>query len=207
MFSAFLSDLWWVRQDTITELRAKILLSFLNCVTIILKGKSSGELPSEITSTHRHTAGSYIRARERGQQVGPKAWSFHNLDFYFDSPIVIIKSTKQNFWTQALIFPAVELREQFLGLHICWNPSSYSFISHSYIFCIFQLCELYGVSFTTLLSWLFLSSRVRSKDYLDWRFRCCNGPNGISLFDSLTVISDWFFNFLMRLWTQISFFL
>lgn len=36
---------------------------------------------------------------------------------------------------------------------------------------------------------------VRSKEYLDWRFRCCSGPNGSSFSDSLTMIPDWLFQF------------
>lgn len=99
VFSAFLSDLWWVRQDTITELCAKVLLSFLNCATILLKGKSSVELPIEITSAHRYCKKLTFRGREKGQQVGPKVWGSHILDFCFTltSPLSLISLQNQIF--------------------------------------------------------------------------------------------------------------
>lgn len=86
----------------------------------------------------------------------------------------------------------MEIREKFLGLHICWSLFSYSFTSHSHIFCIFQLCELYVVQVHHITVLPCKKQELLGLEILV----LCSGPNGSYLFDSLTVISDWFFQFL-----------
>lgn len=135
-----LSNLRGLRYDTVTELCAKVLLSFLNCSAVLLQDKISGELQIEITSKPWHTLQEADIWRKR--TVGwtqslqlPYSWFL----FYSDFPIAFNNLTKPNFFNISphfLCSGAKKVITRTLGrLHLCWNSSPYNLTSHSHIFC------------------------------------------------------------------------
>lgn len=211
VFSAFLSDLWWVRQDTITELCAKVLLSFLNCATILLKGKISVELPIEITSTHWHGARSWHLEQEKGDnRLDPKPeTSIFLISTLRWLPCCLWQAHKTKFLNTGSNFPCSRAKRVIPRTpHVLKSLFLFFYFPLTYFLHLSALWTFWGSGSPHYCPECPCPPHTRSKDYLDWRFRCCSGSNGSSLSDLLTTISDWFFQFLFMLfWTYISSFL